>query len=140
MNFVRIVHEHVRVSILLLHSHQSQLHRFPTMWYTKGFVEKSGIPTPENWTETWSTEIKNNYVSLDVVCETTQIETYTEDVSITAVDVVSNVGGHTGLWIGISFLSLMELVEMLYRLIRYHCYVYILKRRLRNETTINERL
>ncbi|CAF4410788.1 unnamed protein product, partial [Adineta steineri] len=34
----------------------------------------------------------------------------------------SNVGGQTGLWIGISFLSLMELAEMIYRLIRSQCH------------------
>jgi hypothetical protein len=38
---------------------------------------------------------------------------------MTAVDVLSNVGGQTGLWIGVSFLSIMELAEMLYRLVRY---------------------
>jgi hypothetical protein len=42
---------------------------------------------------------------------------------MTSVDVLSNVGGQTGLWIGVSFLSIMELAEMLYRLIRYQYYV-----------------
>ncbi|CAF3695950.1 unnamed protein product [Rotaria sp. Silwood1] len=89
----------------------------------KEFVEKSGITLPKNWTTTWQSEIQNNYVAVDVVCETTRVETYTQDASVSGVDVLSNVGGHTGLWIGISFLSIMELVEMLYRLIRYHYYI-----------------
>jgi hypothetical protein len=98
-------------------------------------VANSGIPLGPNWTETWQTEIQNNYVAVDVVCETTVVETYTESASITIVDLISNVGGQTGLWIGISFLSLMEIVEMFYRLIRYHC--HILRRRIRGEHDIH---
>lgn len=89
---------------------------------TKAFVESTLVPLPSNWTTNWMTEIQNNYVSLDIVCESTQIENYTQDASISSVDVLSNVGGHTGLWIGISFLSLMEFVEMLYRLMRHECH------------------
>lgn len=85
----------------------------------KTFVESVSVPLPNNWTTNWISEIQNNYVSLDVVCESKQVENYTQDPSISAVDVLSNVGGHTGLWIGISFLSLMEFVEMLYRVIRH---------------------
>ena len=47
------------------------------------------------------------------------IENLTQQPSMTAVDVISNVGGQTGLWIGISFLSIMEIVEMLFRLGRH---------------------
>ncbi|CAF3987504.1 unnamed protein product, partial [Rotaria sp. Silwood1] len=78
-------------------------------------------------------EIQNNYVAVDVVCETNRVEAYTQDASISSVDLLSNVGGHTGLWIGISFLSIMELVEMLYRLIRYHYYILRGKIRRRNQ-------
>jgi hypothetical protein len=89
----------------------------------KGVVENLGIPLAANWSETWLTEMQNNYVAVDVVCITTVVETYTESASINFVDLISNVGGQTGLWIGISFLSLMELVEMLYRLIRFQWFV-----------------
>ena len=86
----------------------------------KSFVENSRVPTPDTWNDTWISDIQNNYVALDVICQSTRIENYNEEASIGPVDVISNIGGNTGLWIGISFLSLMELVEMLYRLIRYH--------------------
>ena len=98
----------------------------PSQWYMndiKQFVESSSIPLPTNWSTTWSTEIQANYVSLDIVCETTTVESYTQQASLSAVDVISNVGGQTGLWIGISFLSLMEFAEMLYRLTRYQCHL-----------------
>ena len=95
----------------------------PSIWKLSDIelaVQESGIPTPDDWNTTWQTYIKDNFIGLDVTCESTRVEIYDEDASISGVDVLSNVGGHTGLWIGISFLSLMEIVEMLYRLIRYH--------------------
>lgn len=94
---------------------------------TKAFVESTGVRLPQNWSTNWLTEVQNNYVGLDIVCESILVENYTQEASVTAVDVLSNVGGHTGLWIGISFLSVMELVEMLYRLLR-HEYRVVLRR------------
>jgi hypothetical protein len=66
-----------------------------------------------------SSEIQANYIAVDVVCESTQVESYTQQPTIDAIALLSNVGGQTRLWIGISFLSLVEVAEMLYRLIRY---------------------
>ncbi|CAF0966874.1 unnamed protein product [Adineta steineri] len=98
----------------------------PASWYMnsiKQFVESSSIPLPSNWLSTWSNEIQNNYVSLDIVCATTVVESYTQQATLGGVDVISNIGGQTGLWIGISFLSLMEFAEMLFRLIRHQVYL-----------------
>ncbi|CAF2695023.1 unnamed protein product [Rotaria sp. Silwood2] len=88
----------------------------------KDFLEQSGVTLSKNWSPAWTSEIQKNYVGVSVVCETTCVEIFTQDASINGVDLLSNVGGHTGLWIGISFLSIMDVVEMLYRLIRYHYY------------------
>ncbi len=90
----------------------------------KQFVESSTIPLPTDWSTSWFSEIQSNYVSLEVSYETTRTEVYAEQATISPVDVVSNVGGQTGLWIGISFLSLMEIVEMIYRLLRYQSYSF----------------
>ncbi|CAF1603244.1 unnamed protein product [Adineta ricciae] len=84
----------------------------------KQFVESSQVPLPMNWSTSWISEIALSYVSVEVTYETTRSELYSQQASISAVDVISNVGGNTGLWIGISFLSLMELAEMIYRLAR----------------------
>ncbi|CAM4763905.1 unnamed protein product [Rotaria magnacalcarata] len=91
--------------------------------FIKSFVENSNVTLPTNWSSTWKSEILHNYVSLDVVCETYRVENYTQEASVSSVDLLSNVGGQSGLWIGISFLSIMELVEMIYRFIRYHLHV-----------------
>jgi hypothetical protein len=85
---------------------------------TKSFVESVNVPLPTDWTTNWLLEIQNNYVSFEVVCDSTQVENYTQDAAISTVDLISNVGGQTGLWIGISFLSMMEFIEMLYRIFR----------------------
>lgn len=85
----------------------------------KAFVENSPIPLPSDWSTAWRTYIQVNYLALSVVRETNVIENYTQTAQFGLVDVLSNIGGQTGLWIGISFLSLVEFIEMLYRLIRY---------------------
>lgn len=84
----------------------------------KQFVESSNITLSSNWSTSWISEIPSNYVSLDVAYENVRTDLYTQQASLGPVDVLSNVGGQTGLWIGISFLSMMEIVEMIYRLIR----------------------
>ena len=85
----------------------------------RAWVESQGVPLPPNWTTNWETEVENNYVKLEVVCQSPLVENITQQALIGAVEVLSNVGGHTGLWIGISFLSIMEFVEMLYRLVQH---------------------
>ncbi|CAF3788252.1 unnamed protein product [Rotaria sordida] len=84
----------------------------------KKFVENSTIPKPTNWSRTWQDEIRKNYLTINVVRETSTVENSTQSTTMGVVDLFSNVGGQTGLWIGISLLSIMELIEMLYRLIR----------------------
>ncbi|CAF0791854.1 unnamed protein product [Adineta ricciae] len=84
----------------------------------KQFVEKSSIPLPSNWSTTWMSEIRSSYVSLAVTYESTRTEVYAQQPSISLVDVISNVGGQTGLWIGISFFSIVEIAELIYRMIR----------------------
>ena len=82
------------------------------------FVENVSIPLPSNWSSSWPLHIRSSYLSIELVRQTLQLETLTQDSTLSWIDVLSNVGGHSGLWIGISFLSLMELAEMLYRLSR----------------------
>ncbi|CAF4076295.1 unnamed protein product [Adineta steineri] len=89
----------------------------------KAFVENSSIPLPSDWSAAWRTYVQDSYLVLRVVRETNLIENYTQKAQLSVVDVLSDIGGQTGLWIGISFLSLMEFIEMIYRLIRYQCHL-----------------
>ena len=87
----------------------------------KKFVENSTVPLSEYWSTAWREYIYESYVAVSVVRESAVVKTNTQGATIGPVDVLSNIGGQTGLWIGISFLSLMEITEMLYRLVRYQC-------------------
>jgi hypothetical protein len=89
----------------------------------KAFLENSSVPLPSDWPTTWRTYIQGNYLAVSVVRETTVIENYTQTAQLGLVDVLSNNGVQSGLWIGISFLSSMEFIEMLYRHIRYQCHL-----------------
>lgn len=94
----------------------------PATWYyseIKQFVENASVPLPANWTSNWVNEIHENYIGLDIVCESNVIEEFTETASISPIDIFSNIGGQTGLWIGISLLSIMEFIEMIFRLLRH---------------------
>ena len=106
---------------------------------TKTFVESTSVPLPEDWETNWLTEVKNNYVSLQVVCESNQVENNTQEAAMSPVDVLSNVGGQTGLWIGMSFLGIMEFVEMFYRLFRYELRIIkqAIRRKIRQRNRLN---
>ena len=78
--------------------------------------------------------IHKNYLSLTVVRETTIVENSTQKAQLGIVDILSNIGGQTGLWIGISFLSIMEFIEMLYRLIRHQCHSIRLRLQRKKQT------
>lgn len=94
----------------------------PSSWRLneiKTFIENSSkIPLSNNWRNDWQNEIRTNYVGIEILRESTLVEVSREEASMRPVDLLSNVGGQTGLWIGMSFLSLVEFVEMIFRLIR----------------------
>lgn len=89
----------------------------------KRFVERTNVTRPPDWSTAWRAHIHANYLAITVSRETYVVESITQKATISPVDVLSNIGGQTGLWIGISLLSIMELIEMLYRLIRHQCHV-----------------
>lgn len=106
----------------------------PADWMLDGirvFVENSSIPSPSDWSTNWQSHVRSNYIAIEIVRETLQLEKLTQQASLSGIDVLSNVGGQSGLWIGISFLSLMELTEMLYRLWRSN--FHLLRMRMREK-------
>ena len=93
----------------------------PMQWLMddlKPKIETLSVPLPTDWSNTWQSEISQNYIALEVVSESARLEILNDTASIGPIDLLSNIGGQTGLWIGISFLSLIEIFEMIYRLIR----------------------
>ncbi len=89
----------------------------------KRFMELSFISLPTNWSIIWSREIKKMMVYLKFHVKQHKIEDYTRDALNSDINVLSNICEQIGLSIEIRFLSIMELVQMLYCLIlRYYCY------------------
>ncbi|CAF3599659.1 unnamed protein product [Rotaria socialis] len=104
---------------------KASMWKAPAYWLTndiKHFVENSEILLPNDWSTDWQRHIQTNYLSIELVHESILVENYTQIPAMGPINVLSDVGGQTGLWIGISFLSLVEVAEMFYRLIRYQYY------------------
>lgn len=111
---------------------QSSVWKAPASWLMndiKRFVESTDIPLPNDWSTQWRSHIESSYLSVELIHESSIVENYTQKATLSPVDVLSNVGGQTGLWIGVSFLSLMEFAEMVFRLLQYQWDLFRLKRR-----------
>jgi hypothetical protein len=55
------------------------------------------IYLPTDWSSNSSTYINQNYVGLEVVLGTSLVTSYTQSATLSWTDVISNVGGQTGL-------------------------------------------
>ncbi|CAF0925314.1 unnamed protein product [Rotaria sp. Silwood1] len=100
----------------------------PLEWQVNGikaFVVNSSVPLPLDWSTAWRTYIQNNYVAVSIVREAGVVDNNRQQAQMTLGDIFSKVGGLTGLWIGLSFLSMMEFIEMLCRLINYQCHLIL---------------
>jgi hypothetical protein len=84
----------------------------------KSFAENNSVSLPSDWNSTWRETIQKNYVGITIVGRSQFVTNNRQKSALTFIDLLSNVGGHSGLWIGVSFLSIMEVIEMVYRLIR----------------------
>ncbi|CAF1156566.1 unnamed protein product [Rotaria sordida] len=81
---------------------QASSSRAPLEWEMndiKAFVENSSVSLPANWSITWREHIHADYLAVSIVRETNIVETNSETAVLGLVDVLSNIGGQTGLWI-----------------------------------------
>ncbi len=62
-------------------------------------------------------DVKQSIINLNVFYDRLSYTEITEKPSFPFVDLVSNVGGTFGLFIGISLLSLLEIVELIYEML-----------------------
>lgn len=100
----------------------------------KRFAESTEIPLPTDWSTQWRSHLESSYLSVELIHESSIVENYTQKATLSPVDVLSNVGGQTGLWIGVSFLSIMEFAEMIYRLIERQWHLIRVQRRTADRT------
>ncbi|CAF3509564.1 unnamed protein product [Rotaria socialis] len=87
--------------------------------FIREFVQNTSIPLPDDWSTRWREHIFSSYLSLELFSESSLIETYTQTPTLQPFDIFSNVGGLSSPWIGVSFLTIMELIEMLFLLIQH---------------------
>ncbi|CAK8691199.1 unnamed protein product [Clavelina lepadiformis] len=64
--------------------------------------------------------LKTNLVGLSVFYDTLSITTAVESKAVTESGLISDIGGQFGLWIGISVVTLFEILRLFYRLLNYH--------------------
>lgn len=98
----------------------------------KAFVQNSSVTLPADWSANWSSYIRSNYLSIDVITETSFISTNDQIGSYGISALISDVGGQAGLWLGLSVLILAELFALLYHLI------YITYRKIRSKLCRNK--
>ncbi|CAF0777772.1 unnamed protein product [Adineta ricciae] len=75
---------------------------------------------PNNITQNFDYYFNRNYLKVQVSCSNKYTVEYNQEAKLSIVDTFSAIGGQTGLWIGLSVLSVIELCELIYRLSR-HC-------------------
>ncbi|CAF1045883.1 unnamed protein product [Brachionus calyciflorus] len=72
-----------------------------------------------NFTGKYKRQMKKDLISLFFYYETLSYEEITEKESIDLVGLLSNLGGIAGLFLGISFLSLVEIIEIAFQIIYF---------------------
>jgi hypothetical protein len=94
----------------------SQLNEFSNEKAQEYFEHKLLKPKYEQLNSSLS-DVKQSIINLNVFYDRLSFTEITEKPSFTFVDLVSNVGGTFGLFIGISLLSLLEIVELIYEIL-----------------------
>lgn len=67
------------------------------------------------------TGLRDNIVAVEISASPYATEILTESPFYTWVDLISSIGGQTGLWIGISLLGFIEIIELIYLLTKRLC-------------------
>jgi hypothetical protein len=94
----------------------SQINEFSNEKAQEYFEHKLLKPKYEQFNSSLD-EVKQSIINLNVFYDRMSFTEITEKPSFTFVDLVSNVGGTFGLFLGISLLSLLEVVETIYEML-----------------------
>ncbi|XP_033101246.1 acid-sensing ion channel 1C-like [Anneissia japonica] len=84
--------------------------------------------------------IKKNFVKLNIYYENLQYDYIEQVPTYTFLSLISNVGGHLGLWIGMSALTLLEFLECFYDIVKHICAALIRRRKakqINKKNTVN---
>lgn len=89
---------------------------FPSPSFLENFLDNSDIEKLLDTSEVTMELIRQSFLSLHVQFEDMVYTSITEQENLTVIDLIANIGGTLGLFIGISFLSFLEMVEILIKL------------------------
>ncbi|XP_033101245.1 acid-sensing ion channel 1C-like [Anneissia japonica] len=86
--------------------------------------------------------IKTNFAKVNIYYENLQYDYIEQVPTYTFLSLVSNVGGHLGLWIGMSALTILEFLECFYDIVKHVCAALIRRRKvnqMKKRNTVNVR-
>lgn len=99
------------------YGYTTSFQNFPTDSYANLLLK---LELANNPNSTLSLEdLKKNIASVNIFYDNLEYQTIQEQKQTTIADVVSNVGGLVGLFLGTSFLSFVEILEILFEIIFY---------------------
>ena len=87
--------------------------KFPSYFYARRLIESNNLIkskfSPKNITYQ---DLANSLISVDIFFEDLKTTSIDSNVKMSIVDLITNIGGAMGLFLGVSFLSLVELIEI----------------------------
>ena len=92
--------------------------KFPNYYYYTQLINNPKIISkfPAGYNITYD-DIQNSVVAFNVFYDDLKYTVITENPSVGIIDLISNMGGILGLFIGVSFLSFVEPIEMIMEII-----------------------
>ena len=97
---------------------ENSFSQFPSLNEAQTLLNKSSIRSlyPSGYNITYE-DLKNSFTSISVYYDDLSYTAITEDAKMSQVDLVSNLGGLLGLFIGLSFLSFGEILEAFFEIV-----------------------
>ncbi|CAF1236001.1 unnamed protein product [Adineta steineri] len=77
----------------------------------------TSLLVPDDFAQRFDYYFERNYLKVFIGCGSKYVTEYKQEAKLSFIDTFSAIGGQTGLWIGLSVLSVIELIELLYRLV-----------------------
>ena len=118
-NVYEVCHPHCPLECeTILYSITTSFSKFPNFVYYKRLINNSMITSkyPVGYNITYS-DIQQSVIAFNVYYDDLKFISISEVAKTTTTDLISNVGGLLGLFIGISFLSFGEIIEMILEVI-----------------------